>query len=306
MAPHLSNDDTAGDYVPGTLQAAKKTQPGSTEKPLSSKSNALKALSQGVTLPGRPIFSDTEKARHHMLDHMAGAFRVLARHGCVEGISGHISLRDPGDPSVFWTNPLGLHFALLKPEDMILLDKNGEFMGGNSAHPANAAGFLIHSALHEARADVNAACHFHSVHGKAWSTFAQPLEMINQDVTIFYGEAQAVYKDFGGIVLKDEESEALAKSLGSKGKGMILRNHGILTVGNTVDEAAYLFMLMERSCQIQLVADAAAACGRQKVFIEEEAAKYTFEMTSDPDSLYAEFQPYLQYESAMTPGGLRF
>lgn len=105
MAPHVNNDDTVVDYVPASLQSVKKTHSEVAEKTSTNKSNALKALSQGVTLPGRPIFSDVEKARNHMLNHMAGAFRVLARHGCVEGISGHISLRDPGDPSVFWTNP---------------------------------------------------------------------------------------------------------------------------------------------------------------------------------------------------------
>lgn len=181
---------------------------------------------------------------------------------------------------------LGCHFALLKPQDMVLLDKYGNVAGGNRSLPANAAGYLIHRAIHEARPDVHAACHFHSPHGKAWSAFAQPLEMINQDAAIFYGEAQAVYSDFGGIVLRDEESEALARSLGKKGKAMVLRNHGLLTVGSTVDEAAYLFILMERSCQIQLEADVAAASGRNKVFMTDEAAKYTFKMTSDPVSAF--------------------
>ena len=76
---------------------------------------------------------------------------------------------------------------------MILVNEDGVAVGGNMSRPANAAGFLIHSAIHRARPDVNAACHFHSKYGKAWSTFAQPLEMLNQDVAIFYG-AQSVYK----------------------------------------------------------------------------------------------------------------
>lgn len=153
-------------------------------------------------------------------------------------------------------------------------------MGGNTSRPANKAGFLIHSAIHKIRPDVNAACHFHSPYGKAWSAFAQPLEMLNQDVTAFYGAAQSVYGEFGGVVLKREESDALAKSLG-QGKGLILRNHGLLTVGGTVDEAAYLFLLMERSCQIQLAVDAAVAAGRKKVYVDDESAKFTYE-SSDP------------------------
>ena len=107
--------------------------------------------------------------------------------------------------------------------------------------------------------------------------------MLNQDVAIFYGNAQSVYEDFGGVVLK-EESNVLAKSLGN-GKGMILRNHGLLTVGGTLDEAAYLFLLMEKSCLVQLAADAAVAAGRKKVYIDDEAARFTFENTSDPVSL---------------------
>ena len=161
------------------------------------------------------------------------------------------------------------------------------------SRPANAAGFLIHSAVHKARPDVVrqfkriigatevemliciqiAACHTHSRAGKAWSTFARPLEMLNQDVTYFYGEAQAVYRDFGGIVFEPEEGERLAAALGPRGKGMILRNHGLLTVGSTVDEAAYLYTLMERSCEIQLMVEAAAANGLEKVYVPEASAK---------------------------------
>lgn len=177
---------------------------------------------------------------------------------------------------------LGIHFGLINPSDMILVNGDGVAVGGNMSRPANAAGFLIHSAIHRARPDVNAACHFHSTYGKAWSTFAQPLEMLNQDVAIFYG-AQSVYKEFGGVVLKEEESTALAESLG-QGKAMILRNHGLLTVGETVDEAAYLFLLMEKSCMVQLAADAAAASGREKLYIDDEAARFTYENTSDPVS----------------------
>lgn len=125
---------------------------------------------------------------------MAIAFRVFARKGYTEGMSGHISVRDPENIHLFWTNPLGKHFGLLRASDMILVNYQGEAVGGNTSRPANAAGFLIHSAVHKARPDVAAACHTHSPAGKAWSTFARPLEMINQDVTYFYKDAQAVYK----------------------------------------------------------------------------------------------------------------
>jgi ribulose-5-phosphate 4-epimerase/fuculose-1-phosphate aldolase len=278
----------------------------------------LQAISQGVCLPGIPLFSSYDKERAWILSHMAAAFRVFARKGYAEGMSGHISVRDPEHPHTFWTNPLGKHFATLKASDMVLVDYDGNAVGGNMSRPANAAGFLIHSALHKARPDVNAACHCHGTAGKAWSAFAKKLDMINQDVCYFYGDAQAVYPDFGGVVLSQEEGKRLAAALGPNGKGMILRNHGLLvgapltssshhahhtqTVGGTVDEAAYLYTLMERSCEIQLMVDAAAANGIPKVYVDDEAAAFTFKMGSDPESLYCEFQPDLEYERELCNG----
>jgi hypothetical protein len=131
-------------------------------------------------------------------------------------------------PHTFWTNPLGKHFATMKASDMVLVDYDGNVVGGNTSRPANAAGFLIHSAVHKARPDVTAACHTHGKAGKAWSTFSRKLDMINQDVTYFYGDAQAVYHEFGGIVFSEEEGKRLAAALGPNGKGLILRNHGLL------------------------------------------------------------------------------
>jgi len=259
----------------------------------------LQAISQGVSLPGIPSFTDIEKHRAWLLEHMAGAFRVFARKGFTEGMSGHISVRDPEHPHWFWTNPLARHFGLLKASDMILLDYSGAVVGGNRSRPANAAGFLIHGAVHKARPDVHAACHMHSKAGKAWSAFNKKLEMLNQDVCYFYSDALAVYTEFGGVVFSAEEGARLAASLGPNGKGLILRNHGLLTVGTTVDEAAYLFTLLERSCEIQLMADAAAANGLKKILVPDEAAEYTFRMSSDPESLYWEHQPDLEYEYAM-------
>lgn len=262
----------------------------------------LQLISQGVCLPGIPTFPSFAQHRQWQLEKMALAFRVFARKGYTEGMSGHISVRDPEFPEQFWTNPLSKHFGLLKASDMILVDYDGRPVGGNTRLPANAAGFLIHSAVHKARPDVVAACHTHSPYGKAWSTFARPLEMLNQDVTYFYGDAQAVYTEFGGVVFDEKEGRRLAAALGPKGKGMILRNHGLLTVGSTVDEACYLYTLMERCCQVQLLAEAAAANGLPKVYVPDEAAKYTFECASDPEALYWEAQPDMEYEAEMCKG----
>lgn len=126
---------------------------------------------------------------------------------------------------------------------------------------------------------MRAVCHAHTIHGKAWSVFARPLDMLNQDVCDIY-KAHSVYADYGGIVFSHEEGRRIAEALG-QGKGCILMNHGLLTVGGTVDEAGYLFGLMERSCQVQLLVE---STGLPKRIIPDEEAAYNFKMTSDPVS----------------------
>ncbi|KAK9489110.1 class II aldolase/adducin N-terminal [Lipomyces doorenjongii] len=133
--------------------------------------------------------------------------------------------------------------------------------------------------------------------------FGRPLEMLTQDAAYRYSDAQAVYRDFGGVVLTQEEGDRIGAALGThQGKGMILQNHGLLTVGSTVDEACFLMTLVECACQTQLLAEAAAAKGLAKVYVPEKNAKYTFENSSDPETLYWEGQPDLQYEEYMSKG----
>lgn len=172
---------------------------------------------------------------------------------------------------------MGVHFGMLKASDMVQIDEEGQVIGGNRT-AVNAAGFMIHSAIHRARPDVHAACHTHSPAGKAWSTFGRPLDIINQDTCNFWG-TQAVYKAFGGVVLGAEEGVRIAEALGSEGRVMVLQNHGLLTTGGTVDEAAYLFTLMERSCEVQIMVESA---GLPKNFIGETEAKYTAKVNADP------------------------
>lgn len=260
-----------------------------------------KELSMGDMPYPIPTFSSPLDQRQWMLEHMAGAFRIFARKGYTEGSAGHISIRDPVDPDTFWINPLARHFGLLKVSDMIHVAADGTVLNqvtepGKKRRTVNMAGFKIHSALHNARPDVWAACHAHSIHGKAYSSFGKPLEMISQDVCTFYG-IHDVYDDFGGVVLDDSEGEAIAKALGTKNRALILKNHGLLTVGSTVDEAAYLFTLLERSCQAQLLVDAAAAGkGVKPTIISDEAAEFTFKNTAGPDILYMEGQPDYEFE----------
>ncbi|KAK1472413.1 class II Aldolase and Adducin domain-containing protein [Colletotrichum cuscutae] len=268
------------------------------EKPV--KKSGVAALSTGgYEFPGIPKIADPYKKRHWQLEHMAGAFRVFARKGFTEGTSGHISVRDPVDPNTFWINPLGKHFGMLKASDMVQIDEEGQVIGGNRA-AVNAAGFMIHSAIHKARPDIHAACHTHSPAGKAWSTFGKPLDIVSQDTCNFWG-IQAVYRSFGGVVLEADESQKIAESLGEKGRVIVLQNHGLLTTGGTVDEAAYLFTLMEKSCEVQIMVE---STGLPKNIIGEKEAEFTAKVNADPETLYTEFQPDFEYEIWRSRGEL--
>ncbi|CAK9441697.1 uncharacterized protein LODBEIA_P55650 [Lodderomyces beijingensis] len=248
----------------------------------------------------RPHFKNKQDEREWAKQHMAGAFRVFARKGYTEGTAGHISIRDPVDPQTFWINPLGKHFALIKASDLVHVDEEGNVLADGNQCAVNAAGFMIHSALHKRRPDVNAACHAHSTYGKAWSCMPRGklLSMINQDVCTFY-KSHSVYEDFGGVALEAEEGTKIAESLGPQGKGCILTNHGLLTVGHTVDEAAYLFTLLEKSCQVQIAAQSALLPGEQLREIGDEEAAYCEHHDGSHEMLYTEFQPDLEFEMAM-------
>jgi len=192
-----------------------------------------------------------------------------------------------------------MHFALISVSDLILVNEDGEVVIGDE--PINAAAFAIHSEIHKARPDVHAACHAHSVHGKAWSVFGRELDMMTQDSLRFW-RSHAVYNNFGGVVLDREEGRRIARTLGD-GKAVILQNHGLLTVGRSVDEAAFWFISLDKTCHAQLLADAASAgSGHKKIMIEEEEAKFSYEQVGLPEKGWLAFQPYYDEQLAKTIG----
>lgn len=183
--------------------------------------------------------------------------------------------------------------------DLILVDEDGLVVQGEE--PINAAAFAIHSAIHKARPDVHAACHAHSVYGKAWSVFGRELDMMTQDALRFY-KSHSVYTDFKGVVLDSEEGIRIAEALGD-GKACILQNHGLLTVGQSIDEAAFWFISLDKTCHAQLLADAASAgSGYKKIIIDDEEAEYTAKQVGGPDKGWLAFQGYYDEQIAKTHG----
>jgi ribulose-5-phosphate 4-epimerase/fuculose-1-phosphate aldolase len=212
-----------------------------------------------------PTFDTFEGERLHRKQQLAAAFRVFARFGYNLGVAGHITARDPELPDHFWVNPLAVPFSRMRVSDLELVNHHGEIVIGD--RPVNNAAFVIHSSVHMARPDVVAAAHAHAVHGKAWSSLGRLLDPITQDSCLFYGR-HSLYPDFNGVVVSEEEGQRVASALGPDNKLVILQNHGFLTVGGSVEEAAWLFITADETARAQLLAEAAG----KPVLIRDEVA----------------------------------
>jgi ribulose-5-phosphate 4-epimerase/fuculose-1-phosphate aldolase len=230
-----------------------------------------------------PRFESVEEERRHRKQRLAAAYRIFGRLGFGEGTAGHITARDPELSDHFWVNPLGMSFRQIRVGDLMLVNHKGEVVEGS--WPLNGAAFAIHSQIHAARPDVVAAAHAHSVYGKAWSSLRRTLDPLTQDACAFY-EDHALFDDFTGVVYDLEEGKRIAHALGD-GKAAILANHGLLTVGHSVDEAAWWFITMERTCQAQLLAEAAGT----PVPIGHEVAQKTASQTGSHRTGWMQFQP---------------
>ncbi|WP_304308427.1 class II aldolase/adducin family protein [Pseudacidovorax intermedius] len=216
---------------------------------------------QASELP--PSLGPTDEARQYVKVRLAAAFRLLGALGLNMGVAGHLTVRDPVLQDHFWVNAFGQPYASMRPEDLTLVRHSGEVVQGRSI---NAAAFAIHAEIHRARPDVHCVVHGHPVYGTAWAALGRRLLPINQDVCAV-SEDHVVFGEASGLVLELEEGRRIAEALSIR-KAAILLNHGLLTVGQTVDEAVWWFILMERSCQIQLLAEAA---GTAKVLPDEVA-----------------------------------
>jgi ribulose-5-phosphate 4-epimerase/fuculose-1-phosphate aldolase len=233
-----------------------------------------------------PQFDTVEEERLHRKQRLAAGFRIFGKFGFDEGVAGHITARDPEHLDHFWVNPLGLPFSHIRTSDLIRVNEQGEIVEGEGI--LNTAAFAIHSAVHAARPDVIAAAHSHSIYGKSWSALGRLLDPLTQDACAFY-EDHALFDDYTGVVLDPDEGKRIAHALGER-KAVILRNHGLLTAGHSVDEAVWWFVTMERTCQAQLLAEAAGT----PVLIDADMARVTRDQVGQHLSGYISFGPLYQ------------
>ncbi|MFD1933485.1 MULTISPECIES: class II aldolase/adducin family protein [Nonomuraea] len=240
-------------------------------------------MSENLIFRLPPAFDNVEEERRHRKERLAAALRVFGKFGFEEGVAGHITARDPELTDHFWVNPFGMSFKHVRVSDLILVNHEGKVVEGR--YHVNEAAFAIHSQVHQARPEVVAAAHSHSVYGRALSALGQTIEPITQDACAFYQD-NGLFDDYTGVVTDLEEGKRIAAALGSH-KAVVLRNHGLLTVGDSVDAAAWWFITMERSAQVQLLAKAAG----QVVPISHENAVLTHQQIGNDLVGWINYQP---------------
>jgi ribulose-5-phosphate 4-epimerase/fuculose-1-phosphate aldolase len=233
-----------------------------------------------------PTFPSVAEERRDRKQRLAVALRAFAKYGFDMGVAGHITARDPEFPDRFWVNPFGMHFGLVRASDLILVDHDGVVVEGDGI--LNTAAFRIHSEIHAARPDVVAAAHAHSVYGTAWSAFDRPLLPLTNEGCMFF-EDHVLHTDHTGVTLEELKAKSIAQNLGPH-RAAVLRNHGVVTVGRTVDEAAWWFITFEHSAHVQLLAEAAGA----PIPAEPDDARAVRDTMGTPRAAWFSFQPLYQ------------
>jgi ribulose-5-phosphate 4-epimerase/fuculose-1-phosphate aldolase len=187
---------------------------------------------------------------------LAACYRLVALFGWDDLVFTHISARVPGDGHHFLINPYGMLFDEITASSLVKIDDKGEKVEPISAHPVNPAGFVIHSAVHDARPDVTCVLHVHAPAGVAISAQKEGLLPISQQATIAL--TSLGYHDYEGIALRDDEKPRLVRDLGQK-TSLILRNHGLLTVGRSIADAFLAMFTLQRACEVQILAQSGGA-----------------------------------------------
>ena len=209
---------------------------------------------------------------------LAAAYRLVAHYGMDDSIYTHISARVPGAKDQFLINPFGMLFRDVTASSLVKIDVEGRVLD-DTPYDVNPAGFTIHSAVHAARHDAACVLHTHTVAGVAVSSLECGLQPCNQWALQFHD--RVVYHGFEGIALDHAERERLVADLGPTAKAMILRNHGLLTLGSTVSEAFILMLNLDRACRVQM---AIQASGQAVHAVPESVRELTAQQYESGDS----------------------
>ena len=236
--------------------------------------------------PQPPVFTSLADERLHRKQRLAATCRIFAKLRYEYGFAGHVTVRDPEHPDLYWTNPFAMDFGRVRVSDLLLVDHAGTVLQGTWA--VNRAGFVLHSAIHQANPHVLASCHAHTVNGMAWAALGRKLDPITQTAASFFTDHALITEQSGAVVVDADAGHEVAASFGHN-KIVIHQNHGLFSAGRqSVDEAAWWFIAAERACEIQLKAE---ATGHPLKLIGPEAAAHSSRHLGTPKAAWLHFQP---------------
>ena len=198
-----------------------------------------------------------EAERRLRRQRLACAFRLFGRYGYEVGLAGHFTARDPILTDHFWVNPLGMAFTAIRASDLLLVNPAGDVVQGEGM--VNLSGVPYHDAIQQARPEVVGIAHAHSFHAKVWSSLARVLDPITADAAAFHDD-QVVFnpRRAPGKSYEEDRDSVVAQAVGALGDRNVLiwQNHGLWTVGATVEAAAWRFIMFENAAAGQLMAEA--------------------------------------------------
>lgn len=230
---------------------------------------------------------------------LAIANRLMAALKLEEGsISGHISMKVPGSKDRFWVNPFGLLSEEVTPENLVLVNEDGDIMDGD--HPVNVAGFCIHATIHKMYPDVHCIVHTHAPWGTVFASLDSFIEPIDQNCCMFF-DNHSLYREYNGPVNEVEDSAKLAKALDGK-SAILLANHGAITCGESIETAVMYMVALERACRINILA---RQTGNYKV-IDEDVARMTKDWIANPIGFKIEFDALQRKVERMYPELIKY
>lgn len=251
---------------------------------------------KGLNFPSPPSFATVAEERRHRKERLVAACRAFALHGFDYGFAGHLTVRDPEFPDLYWTNPMAVHFSHVRLSNLVLANHDGEVLEGK--HALNRAGFVLHSAIHHAHPDVVAVCHAHTLYGTAWAAMGRPLDPITQDACCFYNDHVVIKAEAGAVAVGVDAGKQVAEAFG-KNRAAIHQNHGLLTVSrHSIEDAAWWFIALERCCQVQLLVEATR---HPPTLVTPERARYSREHVGNDFIGWLHFQPIYEQIAQSQP-----
>lgn len=240
----------------------------------------------GRVFPEVPKFSTLAEEREHRKQRLVASCRAFALEKFDYGMAGHLTVRDPEHPDLYWTNPMAVHFGQVKMSNLILADHEGVVVEGS--HAINRAGFVLHAAVHQMHPDIIAMCHAHTVYGTAFASLGRELSFITQDTCSFFEDHAVIKDDAGKVAVEVDAGGRIAQSFENI-RAAIHQNHGLFTASrHSIEAATFTFIALERCCKQQLAIE---ATGIKPVELSPEVARYSRENVGSEYIAWLCFQP---------------